>query len=349
MPTTEDLPTRTRREGLRVGWLALFAVLSLIPLNVWHHVREPDSPEEVVAAFMEAVRDKDLDEAFGYVDSGIPAGPDADFLHPDAISEWDLLEVYEIAGMKWENLVRVTIGTEDGTASGVFKVYEFEGEYTIADPFQSVSLTATSYLSVQVNDRVVAAEPDSNWINWYSGQVRRTVELLPGVYSFFGGEPVALLGYQEEPIGVVVPPPAPGGDTAVQLQAAVNEYLDACVEYRVEAPTGCPFATDGQVDTSDRVRMDRVEDAAWTIEEYPVATAVPGTGLYEEPVLLVEFTEPGRLTLEGTGTADFDTRETFTAACRFGGGLLHLVTDVDGSLRVAPLGTAVDDTCRGTE
>jgi hypothetical protein len=194
------LEVRTRREGNRVVLIVLLSALSLLPLTTWYQVREPNTAEEVVTAFMEAVRDKDLATAFSYIEGGVPAGAAAAFLHPDAIGEWELLEVEqdESAGsMAMEEPVSVTVGTEDGTAEGAFTVYEDDGEYTLAYPLQTVTLSASSYLSVQVNDRTVPAPLESTWNDWYSVQANRTIQLLPGVYRFFGGDPVALIGDDE--------------------------------------------------------------------------------------------------------------------------------------------------------
>lgn len=346
MPATEPLATRTRREGLRVGWIMLFAALSLVPIAVWNHAREPRTAVEVVTAFMEAVRDKDLDRAYGFVGASVPAGPGAAFLHPDAIGDWELLAVEQVDGDDRTASVRVVVGTGAGTAEGRFTVVERDGRRVLEDPFQTVTVAASSYLFVQVNDRVVPVPPRTTWNDWQAEQALRRIELLPGVYRFYGGEPVALLGDQDDAAAIGVPLPDLAADA---LQRAVNEHLDACVEYRRAAPPGCPFATDGSVDTVDRARLTQVRGLEWTIEEYPVATAATGSGWWDEPVLVVAFTDPGRLTLRGEGTAAGDAWETFTADCRFGGEQLRVLADADGSLQVAPLGPETEDTCRGTQ
>jgi hypothetical protein len=341
---------RTRRENLRVGWIMLFSALSLLPLTTWYQAREPSTAVEVVTAFMEAVRDKDLERAYRYIGTSVPAGAAAAFLHPDAIGDWELLAVEQpesAAGL--EQPVTVTIGTDEGTAEGEFTVYEDDGEYTLYNPFQTATVSASSYLSLQVNDRTVPAPLETSWQEWYYGQANRTVVLLPGVYRFFGGEPVALLGDNDtaEAIGTPLPEPTEAAEAA--LQRAVQEHIDACVEYRLAMPPGCPFMTDGMVDTTDRRRMEKIRDPMWTVEEYPVASVVLGTGGFGEPVLLVEFTDPGRLTLQGRGTEDWETWEPITAVCRFDGSVLHVLADTDGSIQVAPLGQPPTDTCRGTE
>jgi hypothetical protein len=352
MSPTEPLASRTRRESLRVGWIALLSALTLMPLWVWQQAREPGTAVEAVTAFMEALQERDLDRAYRLIATGVPAGDAAAFLHPDAIGDWDLLAVEQPDGSDvFGEPVTVTIGTDQGTAEGTFTVQEHDGEYLLADPFQTVTVSASSYLWMQVNDRTVPAPLETTWQDWYTGQAQRTLHLLPGVYRFFGGDPVALLGDGDESgaDAIGTPLPEPGQDAAAALQTAVNDYVDACAEYRLTAPPGCPFATDGLVDTADRRRVEEVRDPVWTVEEYPVAAVAPGTGQYGEPVLLVEFTDPGRLTLQGTATEDWDAWEPFTAACRFGPGLLHVLTGPDGTLQVAPLGQAPADTCRGTE
>jgi hypothetical protein len=352
MSSPEPLEVRTRREGLRVGWIVLLSAWTLLPLTTWAQVRGPDTAVEVVTAFMEAVRDKDLEEAYRYIGGDVPAGTAAAFLHPDAIGEWELLAVeQEESSIGLEEPVRVTIGTDEGTAQGEFTVRKWDGGYTLSYPFQTVTLSASSYLSVQVNDRTVPMPLETSWTAWYNGQANRTIQLLPGVYRFFGGEPVALIGDDEGNGGDVigVPLPALTEASAASLQGAVEDFIDACLEYRVASPPGCPFATDGQVDTSDRRRVQDVRDPVWTVEEYPEARIVPGTGSYGEPVLLVEFTEPGRLALQGSGTEHWASWAPFNAACRFGGTGLHVVADADGALQIAPLGVATVDTCRGTE
>ncbi|SDE05193.1 hypothetical protein [Glycomyces harbinensis] len=352
MSSTDALASRTRREGLRVGWIMLFSALTLLPLWVWQQAREPSNAVEAVTAFMEAVHDKDLERAYSFIDSGIPAGEAAAFLHPDAIGDWDLLSVEQAeSSSAFPSPVSVTIGTDEGTAEGSFTVYEHDGEFTLYDPFQTVTVSASSYLSVQVNDRIVPMPPETTWQAWYLGQAQRTIQLLPGVYRFFGGEEIALIGEDDGSSAEVIgtPLPEPAEEAAAALQVAVDDYIDDCVEYRLTAPPGCPFATDGLVDTDERHRVEEVRDPVWTVDEYPVATAVPGTGAYGEPVLLVEFTDPGRITLQGSGTEDWGTWEPFTAACRFGGSALHVLAGADGSLQLAPLGEAATDTCRGTE
>lgn len=347
--TSTDVPAvNARREALRTGWIVLLSLLTLIPLAVWRSTLEPSTPAEVVESFFTAVLDKDLDKAYSYVDASIPVGQEAAFLHPDAIGdEWELLDVRELkGGSSWETAVTVTIGHPDGIATARYSVKELHGELSIADPFETIAFANSSQLAVRVNDRVVEQPLGHQDVTLFQNQ---QYKLLPGVYRFFDGEPVALLDPEATEVPVIQPPfPEPTPDQVEAVQTAVEALIDTCVEYKSAAPPGCPFATDGEVDTTDRERLDRIEDLAWTVSEYPKTTVVPGADMWEQPMLLVGFDEPGLLELSGTGYAGRDHWKAFTAACRFGGEALVVLLHGDDGIELEPVGAPVTDTCRGT-
>ncbi|WP_035698154.1 hypothetical protein [Glycomyces tenuis] len=349
MSTTETQPSRARREAMRTGWIVVLSLLTLIPLGVWKEAREPDSPAELVEAFFQAVREKDLDEAFSYTDAAVPVGEAAAFLHPDAIGDdWEVLETTESEGeYSSETDVRVTIGHPDGIAEGRYVVSEFDDELHIENPLQQVSFAGSSQLEIQVNDHVVELHPTEQVLA--AGQSRQ-YELLPGVYRFFGGEAVALLDPETADMPIIRPPrPEPTPEQVEAVQAAVDDRIDACVEYKTAAPPGCPFSTDGYVDTTERERLEAIEDVAWTVSEYPEVSVVPGVDLWGQPALLVGYAEPGRLELNGTGSSDYEHWKEFTAACRFGGEELVVLLRGDDEVELAPIGVQETDTCRGTE
>lgn len=351
MPTTEA-PTRARREGLRAAWILLLSLIALVPIAVWSVEREPGTPAEVVAAFLEALRVKDLDAALAYIDAPVPAGVEATFLRPDALSdEWEVLEVRASEpDPVTDPEVEVTIGHPEGTAQGVFTVHDVDGQLSIDDPFQTVAFEPSPHLALQVNDYrfdldpVFAAAP----LQLSATQFR----LLPGVYRFFGGDPVAFLpsgGYGDDVVAVAPPAPAPTPAHLESAQRAVEDLIDACVEYELPAPVDCPFGTDGRVDTVGRERMAAVEEVAWKVERYPVVEIVTAAGMSDEPTLVVGFAEPGRLELTGRGSPDHDHWREFTAACRFGGENLEVMLGDDGEAALVGLGATAGDTCRGTE
>jgi hypothetical protein len=348
MSTTETTPSRSRREGLRTGWIVLLSLLTLIPLAVWKEAREPDDPVELVEAFFEALRDKDVDRALGYTDASVPTGEEGAFLHPDAVGdEWEVLDVSAVEDdSSWETEVRVRIGHPEGFAVGRYVVRESDGELVIEDPLQSVSFATSSQLEMRVNDRVV--ELDSE-LHVSGGLQSESYKLLPGVYRFFGGDPVTILDPEQSETPVIRPPePDPTAEQVEAVQGAVEEWINACVEYRMPSPEGCPFASDGYVDTSERERLEAIEDVTWTVVEYPEAAIAPGTDFWGQPALVVEYPEPGRLELSGIGTSDHEHWKEFTAACHFGGALVVLLRGEDG-IELAPLGVHEEDTCRGTE
>ncbi|WP_100445328.1 hypothetical protein [Glycomyces xiaoerkulensis] len=293
MATAASQVERSRREGLRVWWIVLLSLLTLIPLGVWNSLREPDTPAELVSAFFEAIRDKDLDRAFGYTDATVPTGESAAFLHPDAIGdEWEVLEVSSLPGeYTHQTTVSVTLGHPDGVATGTVEVVERHDEPTIENPFQRVLFPPSPQMAVQVNDRVVDRGRVRSWSDWREAQTRH-YELLPGIYRFNGGEPAAFLETEAyaSPVEVRTPTPEPTPQQLEALQTRVNERIDACLEYEVAAPPGCPFSTDGQVDTDDLQRLDEVEEVSWDVLEYPEATVVPAALAQGADMLRVEFT-----------------------------------------------------------
>lgn len=327
----------------------LLSLLTLIPLAVWKQTSEPDTPAELVEAFFQAVLDKDLEKAFSYTDASVPSGEAAAFLHPDAIGDdWEVLKTTESEGeYSSETVVRVTIGHPDGTAEGEYIVDDYPDELTIEDPFQSLDFANASQMELQVNDRVVERDPSQQDPASLTGG---NYQLLPGVYHFFGGGPVALLNNDEDETPIVQPPrPDPTPEQLGAVQAALEDVIDDCLEYRLPAPEGCPFATDGFVDTTERERLESIEDVTWTVSEYPGATVKLGADVWGKQALIVDYTEPGRLELSGIGTADHEQWKEFTADCHFGGEGLMVLLYGDDKVELKPSGMGTSDTCRGTE
>ncbi|WP_199034132.1 hypothetical protein [Glycomyces salinus] len=343
---------RSRRESARLGWVVLFSLLSLVPIAVWNGVDEPDSPSELVAAFLEAVSEGEVDRALSYTDASVPTGEAAAFLHPDAIDGgWDVLEVTEREGRySSETDVTATIGRDGGTAVGHFTVREgFDEELVLSDPLVKVAVTPGSQLSVRIGERV-DDRTSTDMLTTLVGQPW-TYELLPGVYRFYGGEPTAVLEAHADGEAITVSPPAPEPtpEQAMAVQTRVNELIDRCLEYRLQAPPGCPFSTDGYVDTPEGQRLEELEDIEWTLVEYPLAAVVEADPeLVGQNLLQLRFTEPGRLELHGTGTEDRDEWIEFTTPCRFVGSELLVVLSGDDEVGLAPLGTPETDSCRGT-
>ncbi len=346
MSASEHAVLRSRREALRTGWIVLLSLLTLLPLSVWKATLAPDDPTALVSAFFQAIRDKDLDRALAYTDVDVPVGEAAAFLHPDAVSDdWEVLDLAEdTSRYSWETVVRVTIGHPEGTAEGRYTVRRLGDELRIVDPLPAVVFANSPQLAIRVNDRVVEREPEPS-MHPHSSQYH----LLPGVYRFFGGEPVALLEPEEStPPVVQSPPPEPTPEQAAAVQTAVEDLIDACIEYELTDPPGCPFATDGSIDTMERERLEAITGPVWTVTEYPRTSVVPGVDMWGQPTLLVGFDGPGRLELSGMGTADREQWKEFTAACHFGGEELMVLLRGDTEVELAPLDVEGTDTCRGT-
>lgn len=341
---------RARRESARLGWVVLFSLLSLVPIAVWNAVDEPGSPSELVAAFLEAVSEGEVDRALSYTDASVPTGEAAAFLHPDAIErDWEVLELTEREGRySSETEVTATIGHDGGTAVGQFTVLEnFEDELVVSDPLVQVAVTPGSQLRVEIGGR--SDDRDStDTLTTLVGQPWK-YDLLPGVYRFYGGDPTAVLEADDETISIRPPAPQPTPEQEAAVQTRVNELIDRCLEYGLQAPPGCPFSTDGFVDTPEGRRLEELEDIEWTLVEYPQAAVVEADPELVGPNLLqVRFTEPGRLELRGSGTEDLDEWIEFSTPCRFAGEELLVVLSGVDEVELAPLGTPETDSCRGT-
>lgn len=341
---------RSSREAARVGWIVLFALVALLPLTVWKNVSEPDTPEEVVSAFFEAVRDGDIATALEFVRDE-PADGGEEFVHPDAIGDWEILEVREAGSGDYssETAVAVTIGNDDGTAEGRFTVTEHTDDIFLKNPFQRVTFGSSAQQEIRVGDRIV--ERGGEAVDGSYLPQEETFSLLPGIYSFFDGEPAALMDQDadSDPALVTPPPPEPTQQQLEAIQAETIERIDECVEYRTLAPPECPFATDGEIDTVDRERLRNVDELTWTVVEYPEATVRPDIDEAGQEQLYLDFTEPGRLELTGTGTVDNDEWEPFEAACHFGGNALAVSLSGDDGVRLETTAEEAGDTCRGTE
>ena len=343
--------SQSRRDGMRLGWVILFSLLSLLPVAVLRHLKEPNSPVELVAAFLEAVSAGDVDLALSYTDASVPTGTEAAFLHPDAIErDWEVLELteYEVRDRS-ETGVKATIGHDGGTAFGRYTVDEAsDGTLSIKDPLVWISAAPSSQTSVRIGNRTLDRSSDDVLRSVY-GQ-SQAYALLPGVYRFYGGEPIAVLEHylNDDPIEVLPPSQGPTPEQAAVLQVRVNELIDDCLEYRLAAPPGCPFSTDGHVDTPGGERLEKLEVIEWTLDEYPQVSLVETyLDQFDVSLLVVQFTESGRLELHGMGTEDYDEWVEFTTPCHFAGN--ELVAFFHGDdVEFLPLGASEEDTCRGT-
>ncbi|GAA4907070.1 hypothetical protein LX16_3270 [Stackebrandtia albiflava] len=331
--TTADPPWFT------VSGLSLFAgVVAVIVLGgvIWSIVDQ--EPEEVVAAFFDAIHDGDVDEALSHVSGygfGVPVGEQATFLHPDAIDDdWEVLEIGEMRG-DFDKVVPVTIGDSENRETGLIGVVEHDGVWYLKDPFVEVEFVTPELTYLHVNDRVVELA------ELYAHDVEAigldTYLLFPGRYDFLGDLPVAgdpaphLLMPEPEPespqVTVSLGPVTPGPEAEASLNASLAVLVERCATVEYGYVPGCPMAlvTDA---LPDDVYVDAYRDVRWEVARMPTVTFGESA---KDSGFAVEVTDPGEITVTAAGVG-FSTEYDVTAACGIDPSVLRAQLNADGSV-----------------
>ena len=302
----------------------VFGVIGAV-IAVWITVAVATSrdPEDTVEEYLTAVAEKDVEGALELVSrygSGVPYGDAAAFLAPEAISDdWWVVSVTEV-GREYDTTARVkaVIAGPGGTAEGEFVVHEYDDEWTLQDPFVSVRFPTSPLTYVRVNDKVVPKPPDSNGYEAY--------QLFPGIYRFYGSVPdvvttqerdvVAAFPSEDDEIDVVPAAMTPGRNAVTGLQEKVKERIDRCATFATPAPYGdCPFATDGDIDTPDGRRVSDLHGLTWKVAGYPVVEMTDDRSREFSRGFALKVTEPGSVTLSGSGEDTDGKPTTFTVTC----------------------------------
>jgi hypothetical protein len=377
-PLPEGRRTVTKR---RVAWIAVFALL-LVPTYVMKQRLEPTTAIEIVEAYLLAVADRDIDAALGYLDLQIVEDPpdsegetafsawreeyngafysaaivlsesEASLLAPAAVdSEWRVVEVEELETYLLDEgraEVEATIAHPGGTATGTFDVDVDRRK--VLNGLGRVAFAPSAFTYVTVNG---AAFDQGPW----AAQWDPKYALFPGVYRFPGAaDPVAVMG---DDLPGVVPPPEPVLDEDVRaaVQAALESYIDECAAALVQVPPGCPFGTDGEIDSASNGRVHPEHSLAWEVLEYPRAVLRVGdTASDDGSALLIDLEAEGLIELSGTGEDQQEALVEFTARCHFDAAYLIAYLNADGTAEVRWNAAAAEynyseydfDTCRGT-
>lgn len=332
-----------------VGWIVVAAAT------------EPD-PESVVEDFLTAVADKDVDGAlelvsrYGY---GVPYGDGATFLTAEAIAgDWWVASVREVEREYGSSArVEAVLAGPGGTAKGEFEVDKYDEEWLLTDPFVGVRFPASPLGYVQVNGKVLER---SN-----GGSDQQAYSLFPGVYRFYdavpdvvdtpGTELVAAFPLPESASNedkLVVPAALTAGDDVVQrARREMTRRIDECAGFATAVPYGgCPFATDGEIDTPGGKRVTDLHGLKWTVARQPVVTLTDDRTDELTPGFAVTVTEPGAVTLTGTGTDTDDRLTKFTVTCDIDltGYRAQVSADGEVTLTQSPRARAESDvnTCR---
>ena len=280
-------------------------------------------PEETVEEYLSAVAEKDVEGALELVSRsgyGVPYGDSAAFLTAAAISDdWRVVSVTEVGRQNHTTArVKAVIAGPGGTAEGEFEVGQYNDEWTLEDPFVTVRFPVSPLSYVRVNDKIVPIPRDASGYESY--------ELFPGIYRFYGSVPevmesprtnaVAAFPSEDTDALVIVPSTlVPGRKALDRLQEVVKERIDECATFATPAPYGgCPFATDGEIDTPDGRRVSDLRGLTWKVATYP-KVELSDDRAENSPGFALKATEPGSVTLTGSGEDTEGNPATFTVKC----------------------------------
>ncbi|GAB1510191.1 hypothetical protein JCM33774_22330 [Actinophytocola sp. KF-1] len=335
-----------------VGAVVLGVVVAVVAVWITVAVTIHHDPEETVEAYLEAIAEKDVDGALALVTRygyGVPYGEKAAFLTPDAIrDDWWVVSVTEVDRDYGEARVEAVLAGPGGTAKGTFVVQEVDDEWQLEDPFLEVRFPASPLSYVRVNDRIVPRRTDDV----------RSYALFPGTYRFYESVPgvvatekadvVAVFPRADDspydPMEIFPRGLAASADVVAKAQTAIEDRIDDCAGFATPQPVDCPFATDGEIDTPAGVRVTGLHGLTWRVESYPAIALTDAT-------LALRTTEPGRVTLSGSGVDTEDEPVTFTVTCDIDLTGFQATVTAEGAVAVelSPTGRrAVDpfNTCR---
>lgn len=353
-------PVRKPRRSL-VTPIVFGVIVAVVAVWITVAVATSRDPEETVEAYLSAVAEKDVAGALELVSRsgyGVPYGDRATFLTAEAISDdWRVVSVTEV-GREYRTTARVkaVIAGPGGTAEGEFVVNEYDDEWTLEDPFVTVRFPLSPLSYVRVNDKIVPTPRDSSGYEFY--------ELFPGIYRFYGSVPEVMESPRtnavaafprEDPDEIVIVPSAlvPGRKALDRLQEVVKERIDECATFATPAPYGgCPFATDGAIDTPDGRRVTDLHGLTWTVASYP-EVALSDDRAERSRGFALKATEPGSVTLTGSGEDNDGNPATFTVSCDMDLTGMRATVDAQGGVTLIgspnPAVPATDfDTCRRT-
>ena len=298
--------SRVPRNRLR-WWIAAgtAAVLALAGAVFLVEALE-DGPEDVVRAYLDAVRTADIEAAEPYTRDATDPSASSALLTGAAIAhDWSVTGVVTRVEDEDSASVDVTFTGADGVSgTGRFHVEEDHGDWGITNPLAKVDVSQLPASFAEFNG--VTADTGQFW-------------LFPGVYHVFGGASRLL----KAPDLIAVPYEASSrtpqkylprlafaGGFAEVLAQQVHAWIDGCAASTEVSPPGCPFGGDGygMVDT-DRgaLHVTRVE---WTVLTYPELRLDQQVGGFTAAVF-----KTGRVGLSGTGTSYDGTEDPFELEC----------------------------------
>lgn len=287
---------------------------------------DEQSPEAVVAQYLDVVRSGDVDAAWEYVSAAaelddsvaMPGDDDADdpaseeMLSAAAMDgDWDVDIVVRESGDR-RAFVDVTVVAADDTAREgrfVLEKSRFGDEWVIGNPVTEVSVSDLPTQFVEFNDVVVDAE---------------AVWLFPGVYDAFPSfsEVVDLSAstYVAVPVHQEMwtqfnPSVSISADFEDSVAEQLEEWIDECALGDEPALFRCPFSGEGRESGEASVEGEHYRDAEveWEPVVYPQIRLVNANEAFS-----VQTVAPGQVRISGEGETEDGEIESFSAICDIG-------------------------------
>ncbi|HEU5127761.1 MAG TPA: hypothetical protein VFU12_07225 [Glycomyces sp.] len=305
---------RPRRWSI-LGEAVLAALLALL---AWPVVALDDQSDEVavVTAYLEALREGDVEEAKSYTGEVDATVTDEAWLTEEALSsDWEIESVARRSAYRFA--VHAVIGSGGRTAEALFRLEETDDGLRIANPYMHLLVPPGPLETLELNGLGGTVEEQSG-----DGGAKR-VALFPGSYALFTSNPnfsgdgaVSFLAMPEQQLPVSLLDLT--GDAFVDnaaLEEQLNEdmaaWIDFCVQSTEAQPAGCPFSAMSDYGGVD----DGVHDFEETGELTWAVGAYPKVRLKAD--LTVETVVPGWVSVSGNGIERFeDTEEQVGGRCK---------------------------------
>jgi hypothetical protein len=333
MPVTLLAWARPRRWSI-LGEAVLAALVALAAWPILAVGAHEPAPVAVVTAYLEALRDGDVERAETFV-ADTDTGADRSWLTAEAMTAGWEIESVELRSAS-ATTVHAVISFGGTSAEGAFLLEDADGDLLITNPYMYLSISGPLFSSVEIGGvrGPITATADTPI----------TVALYPGSYSLFESVPefagkdgrslLAMPGwdggsYSADTIDLdSLMTDALVGSEAIEarLNDELAAWLDACAESAESTPAGCPFSVDAWgVAYDGHTEFTAIGELDWTVEVYPKVRFGRDLGL--------EVVEPGWMALTGKGTPLIEGDET-TLDGRCGVDVANTVPvfDEDGNL-----------------
>lgn len=299
-------------------WSIMFeaALAALLALLAWPIVALDGESEgvELVTAYLEALRDGDVEEAKTYIEPGRAPEADDSWLNEESLSsDWQIESVRHRSAS--ERYVHAVIASGSESVESSFLLEESEDGLRITNPYMYLTVGQGPIKALSLNGEWhTPHQPEED--------VPVRVALFPGSYRIFDdvpgfpdGNAASFLAMpQDQPVELTSLAGKAIADND-ELETRLNEdfaaWIDSCVQSTEARPEGCPFsAVSHYGSVYDGVNEFKEADGlAWAVDVYPHVRLDDG--------LTLETVAIGWVSLSGDGDVLFkDTEEQVRGRCR---------------------------------